>query len=273
MRHALRSGFTLVEMLVVLAIMGIAASVSIPSIMDMRRTGSESRAAAALKAELIPACLQFQNMYSATRDVDLDLVGDFPLHPACLAGGQAGLNGEIATASAALTAPLLDRSVWGNASASWYTSQMVNLRLPGSGSTSTSYNGTLVDGYAYGFLTGGTPNIISTATFSGLNVENSLRDVMITVFATPTNSQSGHRSFAMSINPFYYRSMLTQTIAPAWQTPYQTYYLSYPANLSSSGMFFCPAGLPLAATASAATGGVTIPGAFRLNTTVAKPMQ
>jgi len=282
------AGMTLIEILLTVMIMATAAAITLPSVMDMRRTGSEARAAMALKGELLPACLQYQQMYDETRDMDDDQLGDFPLHPACLCGGRAGLNAELATAQVALSSDLVDRNIWGTASAiigtpsynggsaaSYYSSQKVNLRLPSGASYSAAFQGVNHGGYSFGFLTGGTPHIYYTDSYPpGVHyADSSLRDVMITLFATPNQAESGHRSFAMSINPFLYRGMVAQTNAPESYFPYHTWYLSYSASVSGSGMFFYPAGIPVAEAASAATGGVSIPGIFRLNTTVTSQMR
>jgi len=267
-RRTVVIGMTLIEVLITVMIMAIAVAITVPSILDMRRSGAESKAAASLKGELLPACLQFQQMYDATRDVDGDQLGDFPMHPACLCGGQAGMNAEVATTGTALTTDLVDRQVWSNALGADYTSQGVNLRLANGTLLTPIYKGAMVGGYQFGFLTGGTPDMFATANYSGSAYESSLRDVMITVFATPTDASSGHRRFAMGINPFYPRGMLVQTTQPL-----QMYEMAkHAGTFPTKGVFYCPAGLPLDAVASPATGGVAIPGNIRLNAAVASPM-
>jgi prepilin-type N-terminal cleavage/methylation domain-containing protein len=290
MRHPLpASGFSLVEILIVLAITAIAAAITIPSILDLRRTGSEARAAAALKGELMPACIQFQQFYDATRDLDGDLLGDFPLHPACLVGARAGL-ADASFASydeplnTGIPSDLLDRGSWNNTAGLTNSSQQVNIRLAGAGATiSNCKTGASVGGYSFGFLGGGVPHIESTYRFSyttpapaGTYLRDdgiSLRDTMITAFAVPESSSAGQRAFAMSINPFFYRGMVTQAFMQPIFGNRPTWYLASDARLSPTrGMFTAPAGFPVT-LASAATGGVVVPSQFGINTAVATQVQ
>jgi type IV pilus assembly protein PilA len=64
MRHA----FTLIELMIVIAIIAIIAAIAIPNLLESRVTSQESAAAAALKSGLLPAEVQFQNGGYADRD-------------------------------------------------------------------------------------------------------------------------------------------------------------------------------------------------------------
>ncbi len=55
-----RAGFTVIEMLLVLAVLIIAAACVLPWLVDRRYTAQEAAAAAALKSRILPAQVQFQ---------------------------------------------------------------------------------------------------------------------------------------------------------------------------------------------------------------------
>jgi type IV pilus assembly protein PilA len=56
----MRSAFTLVELMIVIAIIAIIAAIAIPNLLESRVTAQESAAAAALKTGVLPAEVQFQ---------------------------------------------------------------------------------------------------------------------------------------------------------------------------------------------------------------------
>lgn len=243
-----RSAFSFLEVMIIILITAVTAAIAIPSYLDMRRTGSEARAAAALKGELLPACLQFQMQYSAQRDIDGDQLGDFPCHPAALAGMSTA---AIAAETATTVPAILDAAVWGNRNGAATTNQSCQTTI---GSvTQTTTTGALVDGWSFGILTGGR-DTGSQVTTAG---NNRLRDLIVTVFAIPTGTTAGNRVFAMSLNPFLYRGMLVETRPGVTGT-----LATVGANGGTTGMFNAPAGLPLAADGS--------PTPMRVNATVGR---
>ncbi len=86
------SGFTLIELMIVIAIIAIIAAIAIPSMLESRISANESAASASLRAGVFPAQSQFAaGTYS---DMDSNGRGEFATNIQYLAG---------ATASAAAT--------------------------------------------------------------------------------------------------------------------------------------------------------------------------
>lgn len=71
----MRKGFTLIELMIVIAIIAIIAAIAVPNLLESRVTANESAASASLKSTLFPNEVSFQG--GAYQDADLDNVGEY----------------------------------------------------------------------------------------------------------------------------------------------------------------------------------------------------
>jgi prepilin-type N-terminal cleavage/methylation domain-containing protein len=80
----MRQAFTLVELMIVIAIIAIIAAIAIPNLLESRVTANESAAASSLKSGLFPAQVQFQS--GAYIDIDGNGRGCYASHAVQMAG-------------------------------------------------------------------------------------------------------------------------------------------------------------------------------------------
>lgn len=71
----MRQAFTLIELMIVIAIIAIIAAIAIPNLLESRVTANEAAAAASLKSGCFPGEVQFQG--GGYQDRDTDNVGEY----------------------------------------------------------------------------------------------------------------------------------------------------------------------------------------------------
>lgn len=101
----MRKAFTLIELMIVIAIIAIIAAIAIPNLLESRITANEAAAATSLKSGVFPSQTQYQA--GSYIDVEGDGRGAYAVHVACLAGatGAGTARGQAPTKALSLLDP------------------------------------------------------------------------------------------------------------------------------------------------------------------------
>ena len=176
----MRQAFTLIELMIVIAIIAIIAAIAIPNLLESRITANESAAAASLKSGFFAAQAQFQS--GAYSDMDGDGRGEYATNHQYLAG-----------ATTSVAAPVVGNN---------NSTNVLTLLAP----TYNVADGTAVGAYRY--------QIDTAQAAAGVGVDYSDDESFWGAYSAPNNPGSdGRRAFAINLGGVVYSTRQTATQA------------------------------------------------------------
>jgi len=101
----MRHGFTLIELMIVIAIIAIIAAIAIPNLLESRVSAQEAASATALKSGILPAEVQFQA--GAYQDSDGNGLGEYAVSNGLGVGKSFRLMSGATTTAGGITLNLL----------------------------------------------------------------------------------------------------------------------------------------------------------------------